>query len=399
MGNGESTADVDGPLAGVRVIEYSGFVAAAYAAKLMADLGADVIKVEPPEGDLARRRGPFPPGQEDNPNSSGLFVFLNTNKRGVTLDLSVRADRSRLFELLSASDVFIHNSTIREARRLDIRDEELREHFPQLVHTWITAFGLSGPHAEYEADEINVMAAGGWLSMSPGNAPDSSYPPLKPFGRQADFQAGTTAAVATMGALFARDVTGAGQLVDVSAQEVIGTEVEVAFAHWTYAGNMTTQAHRIRGVGGALRCKDGLIHAAFTPPQRWASFVEVMGSPEWASDPQLMAPEAVAERWEELLPLIEAWTSQHTVEEVLKRCAEARLPFAPISTVDALLASPQLKERSFFRTYSHPDAGDVTVPGPPYLFSRTPWQLYRAAPRLGEHNAELLAMDPAEGAE
>ena len=398
MAHSESTTEIDGPLAGVRVVEYSGFVSAGYAAKLMADLGADVIKVEPPEGDPARRRGPFPPDNEGNPNASGLFVFLNTNKRGVTLDLSVGADRSRLADLLSASDVFIHNATLSEARRLDIRDEELRDRFPQLVHTWITAFGLSGPHAEYEADEINVMAAGGWLSMSPGNAPDASYPPLKPFGRQADFQAGVTAAVATMGALLARDATGSGQRVDVSAQEVIGTEVEVAFAHWVYTGDLTTHARRIRGVGGALRCKDGLIHAVFTPPQRWTSFVEMIGSPEWASAPELMDPEAVAERWEEVVPLIEAWTSQRTVEEILERCAVARLPFAPISTVESLVASPQLEERGFFRVHSRPEAGDITIPGPPYLFGRTPWQLYRPAPRLGEHNAELFATNAPEAA-
>ena len=393
-------ADVGGPLDGIRVVEYSGFVAAAYAAKLMADLGADVIKIEPPEGDPARRRGPFPPGEEDNPNGSGLFIFLNANKRGVTLDLSVSADRARLFKLLSAADVFVHNSTLQEARRFDIHDGELRERCPQLIHTWITAFGLSGPHAEYQADELNVMAAGGWLSMSPGNAPSLSHPPLKPFGRQADFQAGATAALATMGALFARDATGAGQLVDVSAQEVIGTEVEVAFAHWLYGGTMTTHAQRIRRGGGALRCKDGYIHAGVgTQPQRWAALVEMMGSPEWARDPQLMEPGAIEERWDELRPQIEQWTSQYPVEEVLKRGAEARIPLAPISTVASLVASPQLEERSFFRTYAQPEAGDVTMLGPPYLLGRTPWQLYRPAPRLGEHNAELLAMEPAEGGE
>jgi crotonobetainyl-CoA:carnitine CoA-transferase CaiB-like acyl-CoA transferase len=372
-------------------VEYSGYVAAGYAAKLMADLGADVIKVEPPEGDPSRRRGPFPPGREDDPNASGLFIFLNTNKRGVTLDLSFEEDRAKLFTLLADADVFVHSSSLREARRLGIREEELRERCPRVIHTWITTFGLTGPHAEYEADEITAMAAGGWLSMSPGNAPSLEHPPLKPFGRQADYQAGTTAALATMGALFAREETGAGQLVDISAQEVVGTEVEVALAHWTHGHTLQTHAARVRGVGNALRCQDGYIHATFTPAQRWLAFAELMGNPEWARDPAFTEPGGLDERWSELQPLIEEWTSQYTVEELLKRTAQARLPFAPISTVDWLVSSPHLKERDFFRSTSQPEVGDVTIPGPPYAFGRTPWQLRRPAPRLGEHNAELLA--------
>ena len=305
----------------------------------MADLGADMIKVEPPDGDPSRRRGPFPPGREHDPDASGLFIFLNGNKRGVTLDLSEAADRARLLELLDDADVFVHNSEVAEARRLGIEDADLRSGRPGLVHTWITPFGVTGPHAEYRADDLNVLAAGGWLSMIPGDAPDLSFPPLKPFGRQSDFQAGCTAAIATMGALFARDLTGVGQLVDVSAQEVVGTEVEVAFAHWIYAGNLTTQAHRIRGGGGTLRCKDGYIHAGFGYRNRWLTFVELIGSLEWALDPELEDPEAIAERWEEILPRIEEWTSRYTVEEVIRRGAEMRLPLAPISTVEATFSS------------------------------------------------------------
>lgn len=386
----ELEPESDGPLVGIRVIECGGLVAAAYAAKLMADLGADVIKVEPPEGDMSRRRGPFPPGREDDLEASGLFIFLNANKRGVMLDLSERDDRSRFLALLGDADVLVHNLQPRDARRLGIDDEELRGRYPRLIHTWITPFGLTGPHAEYAADELTVLAAGGWLSMSPGDAPDLSYPPLKPFGRQADYQAGSTAAVATMGALYARDFTGEGQLVDVSGQEVVGTEVEVALAHWTYAGDMRTHSRRA-SAGGALRCKDGHVFAAVTQPERWAALVDMIGNPEWAQDPQLAEQGAVAERWQELRPLIELWTSERTVGEVVERGARARLPFAPVSTVASLIASPHLQERGFFRTVAQPGVGEVIIPGPPYGLERTPWQLRRPAPRRGEHNAEIFA--------
>ena len=360
----------------------------------MADLGADVIKVEPPQGDPSRRRGPFPPGQENDPDASGLFIFLNSNKRGVTLDPSEATDRTRLLELIADADVFVHNSQAEEARRLGIADDDLRRSYPRLIHTWITPFGLTGPHAEYAADDINVLAAGGWLSMSPGDAPDLSYPPLKPFGRQADYQAGCTAALATMGALFARDLTGEGQLVDVSGQEVVGTEVEVAFAHWTLAGNMLTHSRETNIAGGALRCKDGYVFTALTPAERWTALADMIGNPGWAQDPQLMEPNAVAERWSELRPLVEEWTTEHTVEEVVQMGVGARLPIAPVSSIASLVASPQLEERGFFRTVAQPGVGELTIPGPPYQFDHDAWQLRRPAPRLGEHNTDVFTTEP-----
>ena len=381
---------MDGPLAGIRVVEYGELVAAAYAAKLMADLGADVVKVERPDGDASRRRGPFPVGREDDPDASGLYIFLNTNKRGVTLDLSQAGERARLSQLLEDADVFVHNVAPREAAGLGIDDAELRGRHPRLIHTWIAPFGLDGPHAEYAADDINVLAAGGWLSMSPGDAPDLTHPPLKPFGRQSEYQAGCTAAIATMGAIFARETTERGRLVEVSEQEVVGTEVEVGFAHWVYGG--TIQAHsRPSAGGGTLQCKDGYVLAAVTQHARWPAMTQLMGNPEWAQDPAFLQPGVITARWAEVKPRVEEWARQYTVEEVVKMGADARLPFAPVSTIASLVRSPQLEERGFFRTVEQPGVGETKLPGPPYLFERTPWELRRPAPRLGEHNGEVFA--------
>lgn len=383
----------EGALAGLRVVEYGGMVSAAYAAKLMADLGADVIKVEPPGGDAARRRGPFPRGLEGDADASGLYIYLNANKRGVTLDLALDRDREAFERLLDGAGVFVHNLSLRQAGAVRLDDAWVRGGRPRLVHTWITPFGLTGPRAGYEGDELTAVAAGGWLSLSPATAPDATYPPLKAFGRQGDYQAGTTAAMAAMGALFARDQTGEGQLVDVSAQEVIGTEVEVALARWVYAGSMTRHfgGGVVAAPTGPVRCKDGYIFAMTAQPHQWPAFVHMMGDPEWGLDPRLADREERLARAAEIYANIEAWTSERTVEEVFTLAGEARLPFAPISTVGQLINSPHLKARGFFVTVSQPGAGAVTMPGAPYTLSRTPWELRRPAPRLGEHNAEVLA--------
>jgi crotonobetainyl-CoA:carnitine CoA-transferase CaiB-like acyl-CoA transferase len=378
-------------LAGLRVVEYGGMVSAPYAAKLMADLGADVIKVEPPEGDPARRRGPFPAGHEDDPEASGLFLYLNANKRGVTLDLASAGGRAALHDLLSGADIFIHNLSLDEAAAQGIDDAALGERFPRLIRTWITPFGLSGPHARWQGENLTVVSAGGWASLTPGNSPRADLPPLQAFGQQGLFQAGVHAAVATMGALLGRRRSGRGQLVEVSAQECIAAALELALVTYTYNGRIASRLGiRTSAPMEIMQCKDGLIFVMTTDPHQWDAFVRVMGDPEWAHW------EVFADRFERgknhdaLKPLIEEWLLRHTVQEVFDLAGEARLPFAPVSTIGDLIASPHLKARGFFVTVRHPIAGEVTVPGAPYLLPDTPWTLHTPAPLLGQHNDELL---------
>jgi crotonobetainyl-CoA:carnitine CoA-transferase CaiB-like acyl-CoA transferase len=379
-------------LDGLRVVEYGGMIAAAYAAKLMADLGADVIKVEPPAGDPARRRGPFPPGLEGNPEASGLFLYLNANKRGVTLDPRREDDRERLLSLLDGADVFIHNLSLDEAEAQRLDHAALGDRFPCLVYSWITPFGLSGPHARWQAENLNVVAASGWASITPGSSPYPDDPPLAAFGHQADFQAAAHAAVATMGALFARRRTGRGQLVEISAQECIAAALELAFVTYTYTGRVASRIGiRTSAPMEIVPCKDGLIFMMTTDPHQWDALVRTMGDPEWAHWEVFGDRFKRGENRDALMPLIQDWAAQFTVQEVFDMAAEARLPFAPVSMIGDLLDSPQLNARGFFATICHPIAGEVTVPGAPYIMPATPWALRTPAPQLGQHNAELLA--------
>ncbi len=379
-------------LAGLRVVECGGMVSAAYAAKLMADLGAEVIKVEPPEGDASRRRGPYPPGMEGNPEASGLFLYLNANKKGVTLDLTQAAPRTVLLDLLAGADVFIHNLSPRAARDLEIDYDRIARGLPNLVYTSVTPFGLTGPHADWEAENLTVVAAGGWASVTPGNSPYADLPPLKAFGAQADFQAASHAAVATMGALFARRMTGRGQLVEVSAQECIAAALELALVTYTYTGRVASRLGiRTSAPMEIMECKDGLIFVMTADPHQWDAFVHMMGDPEWASWEIFDDRFKRGEQRDALKPLIEDWLRERTVQEVFDLAGEARLPFAPVSTIGDLLASPHLKARGFFVTMRHPVAGEVTMPGAPYLMPATPWELRTPAPTLGQHNDEVLA--------
>jgi crotonobetainyl-CoA:carnitine CoA-transferase CaiB-like acyl-CoA transferase len=381
----------DQALAGLRVVECGGMVSAAYAAKLMADLGAEVVKVEPGSGDASRRRGPFPRGHDDDPEASGLFLYLNANKKGVTLDPGRAQDRETLLELLADADVFIHNLSIDEATGAGIDYASIHERLPSLVYTWVTPFGLSGPHARWQAENISVAAAGGWASVTPGNSLLADEPPLVAFGRQADFQAAAHAAVVTMGALFARKRTGRGQLVEVSAQECIAAALELALVNFTYTGAVASRLGiRTSAPMEIMECKDGLIFVMTADPHQWDAFVHMMGDPEWASWEIFDDRFKRGENRDALRPLIEDWLMAHTVQEVFDMAGEARLPFAPVSDVGDLVNSPHLKARGFFVRARHPVAGGVTMPGAPYVLSETPWSLRSPAPLLGQHNDEVL---------
>ncbi|HSE47006.1 MAG TPA: CoA transferase [Gemmatimonadales bacterium] len=381
-----------GALRGLRVVECGEMVSASYAAKLMADLGADVIKVEPPEGDASRRRGPYPRGMEGHVDASGLFIYLNSNKRGVTLKLEHEADRGELLALLDDADVFIHNLTTKDITRLDLAYDLLADRLPRLVYTSVTPFGLTGPHADWAAENLTVVAAGGWASVTPGNSPYADLPPLKAFGAQADFQAAAHAAVATMGALFARRLTGRGQLVEVSAQECIAAALELALVTYTYTGRVASRLGiRTSAPMEIMECKDGLIFVMTADPHQWDAFVHMMGDPDWASWEIFDDRFKRGENRDALRPLIEAWLLEHTVEEVFDMAGEARLPFAPVSNIADLIDSPHLKARGFFVTTRHPVAGEVTMPGAPYVLPDTPWSLRSPAPTLGQHNDEVLA--------
>lgn len=377
-------------LQGIRVIECGGMVAAAYAAKLLADLGADVVKIEPPEGDPARRRGPFPGGVPDT-EKSGLYLYLNANKRGITLDLHTPGDRGTLAELLKTTDLLIHNFTPPEMDALGFDYEALAGANRNLVMTSITPFGLSGPRRDEAASDLTLWNAAGIANLNGGGHDAPDLPPLKAFGQQAEFQGGLNGAIASLAALFARLRGAGGQHVSVSIQESLTAILELTFEYWPYMGLVASRLGRkpIHPLD-FFECRDGWIYVCCVEEHQWKALVDLMGNPEWAGLELFDTRLTRAENWDALKPMMQEWIAEQSVYELYRLGQARRIPLAPVSTMGDLFASAHLKTRGFFAVIDHPAAGTLQYPGAPYKMSATPWELRTPAPTLGQHTAEVL---------
>ncbi len=381
----------DHALEGLTVVECGTTGAASYAAKLMADLGADVIKVEQPaSGDPDRTLGPFPGGRP-HPEKSGTFLYLNCNKQGVTLSLREARGRDLLRRLLASADVLVHDCPPSQAPALGLDHPSLRDVNPKLVVTSISPFGQDGPHRDYKAYDLTTLSAGGWTWLNgwPGHP---EMPPLRPYGRQAAYQAGVNAALATMGALFARLRSGRGQHVDVSSQECIAAILEMTFAFWPYMQTPTARwGQRPIHPIDFFQCKDGgWIFVLCIEEHQWQALVELMGTPEWTQWEVSANRFVRASNWDALRPFMEEWVSQWTVDDLYQAAQARRIPFAPASTLADLLSSDHLKARGFFVEVEHPEAGRLTQAGAPYKLGGTPWEIRRPAPLLGQHNEAVF---------
>ncbi|MEW6300346.1 MAG: CoA transferase [Thermodesulfobacteriota bacterium] len=376
-------------LSGLRVIECGQMVSAPYLGKLLADLGAEVIKVEEPGGDPARRRGPFP-GDTPHPEKSGLFLYLNANKLGVTLNLRHPKGQALLHSLCAQADILIHNYRPAEMAGLGLDFERLRRVNPGLIMTTISYFGCTGPYRDYQAYELTGTNAGGWAFLSPGASDHPELPPLKAFGYQADFQGGVHAAVATLGAYYHKCLTGEGQHVDVSIQECIAAILEMNFIHYTYGGRETSRLGR-RSIFPwcMLDCQDGKIFVICVEEDQWQRLVELMGNPEWASLEIFQDRVARGQHYDALLPLLQEWAANWKVMDLYRAGQERRICFAPVNTMADLFASAHLKAREFFVQMSHQVAGTLTYPGAPFKVSEAGWAIHRPAPLLGQHNGEV----------
>ena len=381
----------DSALEGLRVVECGDRVSATYAGKLMADLGAEVVKVEAPGlGHAARRRGPFA-GGEPHPEKSGLFLYLNCNKLGVTIDLTRPAGRGLLDRLVADADVLVHDYPPREADARGLTYERLREVNRRLVVASVSPFGQTGPYRDYAAYEITMASAGGWTWLN-GWPDRPDMPPLKPFGSQAEYQAGVSAALATLGALFSRLRSGTGQHIDVSVQECIASITEMSFAFWSYMHTPAVRwGRRPLQPIDFFECKDGAwVFALCLEEHQWRSLVGMMDDPEWAQWEVAANAFVRAANWDALRPFLAEWVSQWNADDLYRAAQEKRIPFAPVSTMGSLVESEHLRARGFFIEVAHPEAGRLQYPGAPYKLSETPWEVRSPAPALGQHNQSVF---------
>lgn len=378
-----------GVLRDVKVIEYGNLISAPFCAKILADLGAEVIKIEEPEhGDEARRREPFlddVPGLE----RSGLFLYLNMNKRGITLNLKTTTGRKIFAELLKDANVFVENIPPKEMEALGISYQSLTDLKPGIIMTSLTPFGQTGPYRDYKSCEL-VNAHMGGAGYASTREVDISQEPIKFPGHLFSFQAGLSAAAATLGALYNWSLTGSGDHIDISEQESVIQNLAMDLARYCYAKQIVSRTDRLdRAPFHILPCKDGYIYHAFVHEYQWRRFIELMGNPDWADNELFRDYESRGKYWDGLKPLMLDWMMEHTMDEIYRSSQEKGAPIGAVYTAKEILNSRQLAARGFIVQVEHQESGNLGYPGVPYRFSEIPYEVPVAAPLLGQHNEEV----------
>ncbi len=384
------TGTVTGGLAGIRVLELGEMVSAPYAAKLLADLGADVIKVEPPEGDRARHRGPFR-GQPD-PDASGLFLALNTNKQSLQLGTDPTAWAEQLAPLLADADIVINNLSDLQLQHWHVDLQELHTSRPELVICSITPFGRTGPHADYVAEELTVTHAGGWAYQCPGASSEVDQPPLKVFGHQADFHAGMAGAMVALAAHRRAERTGVGDLLDFSSVAHTAGMLEAALIAASYMDeNPGRLGSRLLNPWGIFDASDGQIFLVTVEQDQWERLVTMMGTPEWTQMGLFDNLELRLENEDLLRIYLQEWIGQQEMLDLWHRGQAERICFAPVFSVADLAEQEHLQARGFLVDVDHPTAGAVTHLGAPAQWSDDAWGPLRPAPCLNSNAAPTFS--------
>ena len=373
------------PLAGLRVLELGTFVSAPYCGKLFAGYGAEVIKIEPPAGDISRAHGPFK-DEVPNPETSALFLYLNTGKKSVVLDVGSPSGREAFLQLVQSADVLIENYRPADMRALGLSYETLHAVNSRLVMISVTTFGQDGPYADYESNNLVAFAMGGQMFIT--GTQDGG--PLKNGGYQADYQGGLNAFSAGMLAVLAAERDGIGHHVDVSIQQCMAPLLEATIPYYTYMGRWVGQrrGNLMASFIGIYPCADGHL-GIHIMPRNWKPFTDVIGRQDMFDDPRFVTQAIRAQHNDELMAEFYAWAAGETKHDIYKRAGAGRAPIAFVHTMEDLLTSPQLKARGFIQRIDHPVAGEAAYPGPPWWLGPDAWAPGRA-PLLGEHNAEIL---------
>ena len=375
--------DTPSALGHLRVLDLTG-PDGQYCGKLLADLGADVIKVEPPEGDPARRMAPFA-GNSAGPESSLYFINYNTNKRSLVLDLTSGSVRKTFRRLVAASDVLLESFTPGHLEDLGLGFKRLSRVNRALVMTSITPFGQWGPRSGMVGSDLVAQAMGGLMYLQG----DEDRPPCAAPCDQATQLACLHAAYATLAAIHQRGETGIGQHVDVSMQEVIA-HVLFPIPQYANVGQILRRSRSLTlAANDYYRCKDGLVSLSVIFPHNWRVLVDWMSS-ETLADPVW---EDVDFRWTNadiVEKLLSDFASGFTVEEFVREAQEHHLAASPVNKLEDMVSSPQLEARACFVKTRHPRVGEHRYPGAPYRFAETPWAIRRPAPLLGQHQDEIL---------
>lgn len=372
------------PLQGIRVLDLSRVLAGPYCTMMMADYGADIIKIEPPgEGDDSRAFGPFV-GEE-----SAYFMSLNRNKRSMTLNFKRAEDCGLFKEMVGRADVVVENYRPGTMEKFGLGYEELKAVNPKLIYAACSGFGHTGPYRDKPAYDIIVQAMGGIMSIT---GPENGDP-TRVGASIGDIIAGMFTAYGVMLALFHRERTGEGQKIDVGMLDCQLAVLENAIARYVTSGSVPGpigNRHPSITPFSSFTAKNGYIIVGAGNDRLWERLCNLLKRPELVKDERFSTNWQRTANVKELNTILNDLFKEKTIEEWLSALEAAGLPCAPINTVDRVVNDPHIQAREMIIEVEHPVAGKLKMPGVPVKMSRTPGAVERPAPLLGQHQAEIL---------
>ena len=359
-----------------------------FCCKLLADMGADVIKIERPGGDPTRELGPFA-RLSSVPNSSLFFWYHNTSKRSITLNLEMREGQDIFRKLSERADVIVETLPPNRMRQLNLSYEALRKLHPRMIMTSITNFGQTGPYKHHKSSGLVASALGGQMYV----CGEPCGPPLAPYGDQPYLAASIFAAIGTLLAVYSRHTTGKGQHVDISVHESVAAAIEHVNVRYLHDGAISKRQGSLTW-NNAFRlfpCHDG--HIVLSMNQQWDTLVEWLDSEGKAKDltqEKWRDPQTRMEEREHISQILQGWTQTHAAAELVEQGQLMHFPWATVDSIDKVAQNPQLAERGFFVKVPHAELGmSFEYPGAPYKLTRSPWRPRARAPLVGEHNEEI----------
>jgi len=371
------------PLDGLKVIDLTRVLAGPFSTMLLADMGADVIKIENPKGgDDSRAFGPFKEGL------SAYYISLNRSKRSVTLNLKEERAREILKKLVEKADVLVENYKPGTMKKLGLDYDALKTVNPRLIYAAASGYGQTGPYSSKAAYDLILQGMSGFMSITGFDAEH----PVKAGSSIADVFTGVFTAVGILAALEHRNKTGQGQMIDVAMLDCMISTLENAFATFDCSGKSPRpigNVHRSIAPFASFPTSDGLVNVCAGNDDLWHRFCDVVGMKEYATDARFAGNKARVENFGELYEIIAAHTSKRTTDEWVKALDAVQVPCGPILNIEQVVNDPQVKARDMIMELEHPKNGKFMVPGVPIRFSKTPASIKSFAPALGEHNFEV----------
>jgi len=384
-------------LKGVRILELAEGVSGEYCGKLLADFGAEVIKIERPgKGSPVRSLSPFG-GTGEEPENSALFAYLNTNKKSVALDTSGAGGLQALAKLYRLADAVIDDHEPSWLAGVGLDPATFQTAWPGLVLCSITPYGQDPPKERRRAEDLNIFHAGGWGFHTPsGN--DGTRPPLKGAGRfVVSYEAALDAALCIVSSLYARQETGEGRFIDISRQRVMYSRLDYVLAPMILGETDARLDHLGLDLGGPasiLPCKDGSVYIWLSGEDMWQQLREMIGDAQWMDDdfpPNWLQLACTPDRVARTRKHLTAWLATREKHAVAEEAQKRGVMIVPLNNPDDLMASPQFQYRRFFTQVDHPALGTASYPTVPYRMSATPAEICTPAPLLGQDTEEILA--------